>query len=691
MKRSVFIIPLILMIFLSACASPAALNTQAEVPQSGGPTSAQQDQNPVSTTSSTAPAQAVPSVTLNASYENAASVELQLLVGTLKLEETNLSITKDQASTLLPLWQQIRTKSQSMAPVGGQGNGTAQPQSDNSSSQEQVEALVNQIQSAMTSDQIKAIADMKITKQSSMTLIQTLGITMGGHEKGNGNNSRDGNPPPMGNLPSNGSGPRQSNNAPPSDGQPSDRGSMPGNDQGNGQMAGPSPSGNGMVPPELIDAVIQALAKISGIQLPDSSAQNPPQPAGSDNTSQPVISAAYTVDGNSVSQTNQTYSASDTDESAVYVNNKGTLTLKNSSIATSGSTSSNDNSSFHGLNAAVLAANSSTLNFSDSTVTTTGSGANGVFATDSGTSIKLTNVTIKATGNGGHAVMATNGGSMTIVDTNMDTAGTNSGAIATDRGGGTISVTGGNVTTSGQDSPGIYSTGNITVSWATISASGAEAAVIEGANSITLMNTSLSSSKEGKWGVMIYQSFSGDAKGSNGTYSMTGGSLAYTSKTGPLFYITNSTGKINLKGVNVLAGSGTLLEAGANSRWGKSGSNGGSAILTADGQTLKGNLVADDIISSLATKLQNGSSLTGSINPTNKAKSSLLTLDYSSSWNVTEDSHLTCLSDAGGIFGSSINNITGNGHSVTYNQTSCSALNGMTYTLSGGGILKPGN
>jgi hypothetical protein len=133
------------------------------------------------------------------------------------------------------------------------------------------------------------------------------------------------------------------------------------------------------------------------------------------------------------------------------------LTARDST--TSGDTSSADNSSFHGLNAAVLAAGGSTINLSDSTITTSGSGANGAFATEAGSTVNLTKVTIQAAGDGGHAVMATNGGAMMLVGVDMTTAGPHSGAIATDRGGGTITVSGGAVTTSGQDSPGVYSTG----------------------------------------------------------------------------------------------------------------------------------------------------------------------------------------------------------------------------------------
>jgi len=398
---------------------------------------------------------------------------------------------------------------------------------------------------------------------------------------------------------------------------------------------------------------------------------------------------SYFQSGGAATLSNQNFIATADDESGVHVTRGGTLSLFESTITTSGNTSSNDNSSFYGLNAAVLAEDASTIHLSNCTITSSGSGANGAFATGAGSSMTLADVTINATGAGGHGVMATQGGLLTLTNVNMTTAGANAGAIATDRGGGTITATGGTVTTSGQDSPGIYSTGTITVSDAVISATGAEAAVIEGANTITLENTRLTSSKETKWGVMIYQSMSGDAEGTRGTFTMSGGSLAYTAAGGPLFYVTNATGVIILSGVEVSAASGILLDASAG-RWGTSSANGGTALFTADGQTLSGSLTADS--SSLITAaLKNGSSLTGAINADDTAAAADLMLDASSTWTLTADSYLAVLSDPDGVSGSSLTNIIGNGYNVYYDASfgANSWLGGATYSLVNGGELLP--
>jgi len=409
-------------------------------------------------------------------------------------------------------------------------------------------------------------------------------------------------------------------------------------------------------------------------------AQGPPPPGGG-TSSPPTYYATYKLDGGTATQSNQTYNATATDTSGVWVANSGVLTLNNPTITTSGNTSSQDSSSFYGLNAGLLV-NSGSAAVSGGSITTSGAGANGAFATGSAAALTMANATIRATGDGAHGVMATQAGKVTLTNVDMTTSGASASAIATDRGGGTIVATGGNITTSGQNSAGIYSTGSISATGTTFRAIGAEMAVIEGANSITLSDCSLTTTKE-KWGVMIYQSMSGDAQGTQGTFTMTGGSLTYTAATGPMFYVNNSTGIITLKGVTVTANSGVLVKAAAGD-WGSSGSNGGTVVLTADAQTLTGDLAADSI-SSIAATLKNASSLTG------KVTKAALTLDAASLWNVTGNSVLTSLTDTAGISGSSIANIKGNGFTVTYdpNLSANSYLGGKTYSLSGGGTLAP--
>ena len=134
-----------------------------------------------------------------------------------------------------------------------------------------------------------------------------------------------------------------------------------------------------------------------------------------------------------------------------------------------------------------------------------------------GSQFNLTNVIIDATAGGAHGVMATKGGIVTLKDVDITTAGKSSGALATDRGSGTITEEGGNSIHQRCEFTGDLFHRRISGTNGVYSASGPESAVIEGANSITINNSTLTSSLEDKWGVMIYQSMSGDAEGTQGT------------------------------------------------------------------------------------------------------------------------------------------------------------------------------
>jgi hypothetical protein len=671
MKKLFYCLTIIVILVLSACSSQgseAQVTTATEV--AAAEVEAAETVTPIEATS------------LNTTYENAVSIPMQLILGTLELNTTAQALTKEQADTLIPLWTDYATLSMSMVPGQGLEGDT--------DTQTQLDDLIAQIEAAMTPDQINTIAAMQITQESASKLMDELGITVGMGTQGGVNPplGQDGTNPPQ--KPGDINPPAGQDATPPEN---PDSGNPPTGQKGTPPAMRESPVGSGsmMISPELINALLQSLGSISGVTItpvsmgaPGARDMQPPTESGTGGDY--TITATYQLDGGSKEFSGQTYTANDEDKSAVYVLNGGILTLKDAIITTSGDTSSQDNSSFYGLNAAVLAASGGMIDLSDSTITTSGLGANGAFATGSGSSVTLSNVTIYATGDGGHGVMATQGGTLTLNNVTMTTAGKNSGVVATDRGSGTITMVGGSALASGQDSPAVYSTGVINISNASLSATGAEAAVIEGANSITLTDCTLTSSKE-KWGVMIYQSMSGDAEGTQGTFTMTGGKLEYTPTSGPLFYVTNSTGVITLKNVEVTNGSGILINAAAGN-WGNAGENGGTVIFTADNQALEGDLVADTI-SSIDLTLQNRSSLKGTINPEGTAKFVNLTLDATSTWTVTANSTLTRLLDTSGITGTTITNIIGNGFTVTYDSAANPELGGKTYTLTGGGYLKP--
>jgi hypothetical protein len=82
----------------------------------------------------------------------------KLLVGSLKLESTDQAITPEEAIKLLSLWLAYRSLSNSQT-----------------SAEAEVDALLNQIQSTMSSDQVKVIDEMNLTNTDMMDMMQSLG------------------------------------------------------------------------------------------------------------------------------------------------------------------------------------------------------------------------------------------------------------------------------------------------------------------------------------------------------------------------------------------------------------------------------------------------------------------------------------------------------------------------------------
>ncbi len=135
------------------------------------------------------------SVTNSAQGTTSLSEVNKLLVGSLRLEDTDQAVSAEEAAQLLPLWQAYRALSNS-----------------DTAAEAEVDALIKQIQSTMTADQIQAIEAMNLTNQDMMDLMQAAGgpiargtpnpqstpgfdIPSGGFTSGNPPSGSAGNPP----------------------------------------------------------------------------------------------------------------------------------------------------------------------------------------------------------------------------------------------------------------------------------------------------------------------------------------------------------------------------------------------------------------------------------------------------------------------------------------------------------------
>jgi len=99
------------------------------------------------------------SAMLPTSYEAALSAGDQLMLGTLKLEETGQAVTPEQAAKLVPLWRALQGLT----------------------AQVEIEAVLKQIEEAMTDEQLISIANMRLTHDDLQAWMEAGGgATMGG-------------------------------------------------------------------------------------------------------------------------------------------------------------------------------------------------------------------------------------------------------------------------------------------------------------------------------------------------------------------------------------------------------------------------------------------------------------------------------------------------------------------------------
>lgn len=359
-----------------------------------------------------------------------------------------------------------------------------------------------------------------------------------------------------------------------------------------------------------------------------------------DNSGVPGTGAYTLSDGSTAGFSDQTFVSATADESAVKVTN-GTLTLTNCTITKTGNTTSSDNSSFYGQNAAVLSSGSNSfITISGGSINTAATGANATVAY--GGTITITDVTITCSGNLSRGIHATNGGTINATNLTATTYGANSSVIATDRGGGTVNVIGGNFQVSGADAAVIYSTGTITATGITgVSALG-EAAVVEGSNYATINNCDLTAGSSLR-GILMLQSGSGDAQGIVGNLSVKGGTMNVTGTDAPLVeVVTNSTGNVTLDGVSVTTASGVLMKADYNTRWTTSGATGN---LTLQGTIAYTGNIEADTSGTVTVTVNTGTSWNGAFDEANTAKASAVTVS-GGVWNLTANSfvdtiHLT--------------------------------------------------
>ena len=149
-KRIFFITTLLVLatLVLAACSSQSDSATQAgtseAAPQNANADSARGDDG-----------------------QGSLSTQMMLAAGTLKLEDTDLAVTADQATELLPLWKAAKSL----------------VDSDNITSEE-INAIYDQIEETMTADQMAAIADMNLSFADLRDVFPDMQMGMGAGQFG---------------------------------------------------------------------------------------------------------------------------------------------------------------------------------------------------------------------------------------------------------------------------------------------------------------------------------------------------------------------------------------------------------------------------------------------------------------------------------------------------------------------------
>ena len=422
----------------------------------------------------------------------------------------------------------------------------------------------------------------------------------------------------------------------------------------------------------LINAVdsVNTSANQGGMQPPSG---NMPGGFGGSDTVTQGTSATTITEGGTYSSTS--YSSTGDDENALRIDG-ATVTLDSVTVDKSAGYSSNtEDGDFYGQNAALLATNGANVTIKNATVNSSAQNGNGIFSYGTGTTVNVSDSTITTTADNSGGIQTTGGGTTNATNLTVNTSGNSAAAIRSDRGGGTVVVGNGTYTSNGYNSPAVYSTADVTVSNASLTANNSESLVIEGKNSIKLNNcdvsgnmssTEGSSSDENVHNVMIYQSMSGDAEVGTSEFDMTGGSL--TGNNGDMFYITNTHSIINLSNVDITNkdADAYLMRVTGNSAargWGKAGANGAQVEFTASNQTLNGD-IAVDTVSTLNMTLTDSSDFTGTINFIDNVQNgtavdnnAVVTIDSDSTWTLTGDCTVTSLENNG--------TINFNGHTIT--------------------------
>ncbi len=191
----------------------------------------------------------------------------RLLVGLFKLEGTDLVLSTEQASALIPILNSYLALAQNQNTAPQEQAATPDPSTDAMQQQtvlqEQQTALIEQIEAVLTTDQLNSITSLELDQEAIMAFLEEQGLSFGGVQPGQGTDQamlqgtpsadQSGNVPQVQGTPGSGNGGPSGN---PQDGSTT----MGGQGGGQGARGGGSSSTSSV----LIEALLQLLtAKVN--------------------------------------------------------------------------------------------------------------------------------------------------------------------------------------------------------------------------------------------------------------------------------------------------------------------------------------------------------------------------------------------------------------------------------------------
>lgn len=433
---------------------------------------------------------------------------------------------------------------------------------------------------------------------------------------------------------------------------------------------------------------------LTNIIVSDKKVLNGPETKERSEKSLAIIEIKEAMKGNSITETSQ-----ETDTSIIQVSNQASYIGEDLRLTKeSGLTSDKESSIYYGLNSAIIVKDGSSIELTDSYITTEVPYSSAIFLTGTSVTGILDNIELTTTEEYSNGLVASDYGSVTATNLDIITKGNNSSSLKTITSNSEITIEDSNLSTEGLYSPIIYSGGKITLIDTEGISNNSNLATIEGSNSITLTDSSLTTENitdmENPSGIYIYneQSKNISADYSNATFTSTSSELTIEETTTnyeniPLFYITNIKTTINITDTELNYSNNTLLKIVGNDKYGDIGNNGGEVTFTATDQILKGNIEIDEI-SKVRFNLNN-SHYEGAINCNDLSKEVDITFDKTSTWTLTGDSYINTLTIQNGKISRLSKSIKSNGYNIYYNANLNEWLDGKTIRLSGGGKLIP--